>query len=535
MSREGYVKFAEEDYIALENDLAEKLRLFFESHINIYIYGAGDIGKRMYVFCQRHNLDGKIAGFLISDVKPSSSMFCGLPVLSVLELYPRANVGIVLSLAVRFHEKVRDLLKKKEIGDDDTLAFSVAEYEHIYRCNRRLSDGEAAQYLSLYPPKKYSGQSVKEWKRILLIAADAIGDEMINIPFIRNLRQNCSPGTKITAVVRPSVASFMKYCPYLDILIPCDLSEITGQTVEECAEKAKSFVEKYLQEESYDAVFLHGWFDVRLEYFLLALFSDAPIRIGYSERNNPRKSFCNKHFDQFLSLAATSTDVMNEVERDARLLEFLGARIFSLHLEFWTAPEDEIRVEQIFYQLGLQGRKVLALVPQALDPTRMWDKRKYLHLLQRVAASHNEAVFLIIGGKDASEVGDFLVREISLGKIVNLAGKTTLCEVAEIFKRCCMYIGCNTGLLHIAAAEGIPTVEIICHSEEGNPLEYPSPDRYRAWGNESYVIRPKKALPGCGATCYAGEAHCINQVKVDEVFTLVDNILKRRSGTYKGM
>ena len=108
---------------------------------------------------------------------------------------------------------------------------------------------------------------------------------------------------------------------------------------------------------------------------------------------------------------------------------------------------------------------------------------------------------------------------------MDLSGKTSLCEAAEILKKSFLYVGCNTGLLHIAAAVKTPTVQIMSNAENGDPLEYAALSRYRTWGNKSYFVRPKTALPGCGAACYMRKVHCIKQITVDEVRSLVDKIL----------
>lgn len=526
MLRKGYVKYELQDYIAFEEKLVETFRSYIEKHKRIYLYGAGATAAKVLKFLEKHGFSAKIDGFLVSSSQGNECSMNGLPVMTLEELNNVAEIGIVLTLLEEYHEDVIRRLQDKGIAD--YLCLNSAAYNHMYWSNHRLTKELLDQYKQYEAEPALARPDIHEWHNVLLICTDAIGDEVLNIPFIRELCRNLPTGSKITVVVQPAVEKMMCLCPYVDKVLVYNAKEYAGIDAQDGIEKSRRYAEQYLNSEQYDVVFLHGWFNVHVEYLFLAVFSTAKLRIGYSEQNMSHKTYCNTGFDAFLSFPVRSTAVMNEVERDLNLIPAVGGKIYSTALEFWTEENDEICARNFFEQYVLKDRKVVAIVPQAVDRARMWAWEKYAELMNKIISKYTDVFFLLMGGNDALKTCEKIIDILPQQSTLNLCGKTSLGEVAEIFKRCCLYIGCNTGLLHIAAAVGLATVEIICHSEEGDPLEYSSPERYRAWGNESYVVRPKKALPGCGATCYAREAHCINQITVDEVFEVVGKFLRER-------
>lgn len=525
MPRDGYVKYELSDYIAFEEKLIETFTSYIEKHKRIYLYGAGPTAAKVLKFLERYALSAKIDGFLVSSSQGNACSVNGLPVMALEELNNVAEIGVVLTLLEEYHEDVIRRLQDK--GISDYLRLNSAAYNLMYWSNHRLTKELLDRYNQYKAAHSLARLDIHEWHNVLLICTDAIGDEILNIPFIRELRRNLPRDSKITIVVQPAVEKLMRLCSYVDNVLVYDAKEYAGIDAQDGIEKSRRYAEKYLCSALYDVVFLHGWFNVHVEYLFLAVFSTAKLRIGYSEHNMSHKTYCNTAFDAFLSFPVRSTAVMNEVERDLNLIPAVGGKIYSAALEFWTEEKDEIYARNFFEKYALKARKVVAIVPQAVDRARMWDGEKYAEVMDRIISKYTDVFFLLMGGNDAMKTCEKIFGMLPQQSILNICGKTSLGEVAELFKRCCLYIGCNTGLLHIAAAVKLPTIEIICHSEEGDPLEYSSPERYRAWGNESYVVRPKKALSGCGATCYAREAHCINQITVDEVFEVVDKFLNQ--------
>ena len=118
------------------------------------------------------------------------------------------------------------------------------------------------------------------------------------------------------------------------------------------------------------------------------------------------------------------------------------------------------------------------------------------------------------------------IKEIALGQefeetfganIINLTDKITLRQAYVLFKKSRLYVGSDTGMMHIAAAANIPVVEISCHPKEGSLFSGYAPERFGPWRERRAVIQPGRFLPPCNAQCGAGMSHCISQITTDQV------------------
>lgn len=506
--------------------LEDELRTYHSSYTKVYIYGAGRFGCAMKKYLCKRKCD--VAGFVVTDVsKEKAEVIEGLPVVGIEEIEESCRageIGIILGVSPSFRQEIISLLEGK--GIINAYQPDVSLWEHIFHDGRTLSYEEAIYYKEKYPATGIKSANLTDWKSILVVSINNIGDVIMQVPFLRGLRKSCSSGTKITMIVQPTVASFLHYSGYVDELIEFNMQN-QAVDAKDCEEKICNFASEHLSGKKFDAVISLGWYYVLLEQTFLTLVSGAPIRIAYSEHGFPEKSLYNKNNDLLQSLAINSPMPEHEVKKNLHMLEVLGGKADSDELEFWISEEDKARADLFFNENRyLQGKKLIAVAPHANARDRMWNIKKYLELFQRISQAHNDVVFLVFGGGGAKDLNDVLEQSNAADRLINLIGRTSIGVMAGILKRCCLYIGSNTGPVHIAAAWGIPSVEIIPHPMDGNPVEYTSPLRYRAWGNKSYVVRPRTALSGCGGSCYARKAHCIEQIRVEEVFAEVEKAMK---------
>ncbi|MCZ6678550.1 MAG: glycosyltransferase family 9 protein [Candidatus Poribacteria bacterium] len=114
-----------------------------------------------------------------------------------------------------------------------------------------------------------------------------------------------------------------------------------------------------------------------------------------------------------------------------------------------------------------------------------------------------------------------LIQQIRLQMSVSsatLAGKTTLRQLAALLRRASLYIGSETGPLHIAVALGVPTVCIIGGGHYGRFFPYPQ---------VKYALPVTNRLScfGCEWHCHRSEAECITKVSVEDVWKATTRML----------
>ena len=121
----------------------------------------------------------------------------------------------------------------------------------------------------------------------------------------------------------------------------------------------------------------------------------------------------------------------------------------------WTGAEDQARARQLLPD----GRPIIALGPTANWAPKTWPAERFAALFQSLAAGPLPgaipAIFAGPGPEEAAMAAPLLA---ALPGAIDLCGRLSLPEVAACFGRAALYVGNDSGLMHLAAAAGTPTL-----------------------------------------------------------------------------
>jgi heptosyltransferase III len=121
----------------------------------------------------------------------------------------------------------------------------------------------------------------------------------------------------------------------------------------------------------------------------------------------------------------------------------------------WTAPEDRARAAALLPA----GRPVIGLGPTANWQPKVWPAERFAALFHALEngplAGAVPAVFAGPGELERAMADPLLA---ALPQAVDLVGRLSLPEVAACLSRCALFIGNDSGLMHLAAAAGAPTL-----------------------------------------------------------------------------
>jgi heptosyltransferase-2 len=363
-------------------------------------------------------------------------------------------------------------------------------------------------------------------RRILVVRLDRIGDVVMMSGFLRELRRGF-PTAWVTLVASPAALNLLEACPYVNEVRvlpqpPAWLSQSLKQGLRLI--RALQLGLGRLRGGGYDLAVAPRWDADSFASPLLCLLSGARWRVAYSERVNAEKARSNRGYDRFFTHTVDRRLCRHEVESNLDLLKCLGVEPAADQLEAWWTPEDAVRVEAVLHAAGLAGgERLVALAPGAAEANKIWPLSRFAEVGQWVRRAYGVRL-VIIGGEAERAAADTLGQVLGPAAI-RAAGLLTLRQTGALLKRCILFVGNDSGPMHLAAAAGIPVVAVSRCIRGGDPCRDQSPARFGPWGVPHRVLQPDQAAPPCGDRCLAPAPHCILEVSVPRVLTAIQALL----------
>jgi heptosyltransferase III len=121
----------------------------------------------------------------------------------------------------------------------------------------------------------------------------------------------------------------------------------------------------------------------------------------------------------------------------------------------WFSAEDSARAATLLPF----GQPVIALAPTANWAPKVWPPERFVALFQRLSDTHVQgAVPAVIAGPGETEAAMAQPVLQALPTAIDLVGRLSLPEIAAFLSRVSLLVGNDSGLMHLAAAAGTPTL-----------------------------------------------------------------------------
>ena len=150
-----------------------------------------------------------------------------------------------------------------------------------------------------------------------------------------------------------------------------------------------------------------------------------------------------------------------------------------------------------------------------------WGKENWRALLAMVAKQSPGRALLLVGAAEEAEASEFAAegwREQGGGPVVNLCGRLTPRESAAALAMADLFLGHDSGPMHLAAAVGTPCVAVFAARN--------LPRQWFPVGKQHRVVYHRVDCAGCGLeTCIEQGKMCLAGIGVDEVFQVVNSQL----------
>jgi ADP-heptose:LPS heptosyltransferase len=350
-------------------------------------------------------------------------------------------------------------------------------------------------------------QSPPAAERILVLRLGAVGDVVRTLPAVSRLRA-AYPGAEITWLVEPAAASAVQGQPWVDEVLvfprPALAQALRRRELARLSRELRPFL-RDLRRRRFDlALDFHSL----LRSALLARLSGARRRVGYAPP-------FSRELAHWLATdrALLSPRRASRFERNAALVDYLGVRAAPAPLPFAVDSRARARMEALL----APGRVPVVLHPGSSDgtPYKRYPARAYAAVARALAAQEGLPSVVSFGpGRDDRALARAVV-EASEGA-ARLAPETrSLPELAVLLASCRLFIGGDTGPLHLASLVGTPVVQLLGPTDPVENAPWP--------GTPSRTLRVPLACSPCRRGCPA--ALCMRSIPPEAVAAAARELL----------
>ena len=352
--------------------------------------------------------------------------------------------------------------------------------------------------------KELKAATTNGFKRILVARTDRIGDVVLTTPALKALRENC-PNSYIAVMVSPSAREIVEGNPYIDEVIVYSKDKANRGIAGFWRFAAK------LKKKRFDlAIILH----TKKRINLITYFADIPRRIGYKDKN----------FGFLLSDKIEDTrplGLKHEVDYCLDVLRNIGLEVKGRRLYVPLKKEALEWADKILRENDIaSGDKIALIHPGASCVSKRWMKEKFVVLANRLVEDYALKLVITASGVEDIACAGAIAKELRYPAL-NLAGKTSVAQLAGLLKRAAIFISNDSGPVHIASALGTPVVSIFGRNQAGL-----SPVRWGPIGARDKYLHKEVGCAVCLAhNCKIG-FDCLKAITVEDVLKAVDDILK---------
>jgi len=211
----------------------------------------------------------------------------------------------------------------------------------------------------------------------------------------------------------------------------------------------------------------------------------------------------------------------HETEYDMDLVRLLGVEgaAPAPRLPISTVTGEALDVLLRQHNISLV-RPLVVIHPGSSNPAKIWPRERYADLIRRLKTELGCDV-AVLGSRKERDLAESVIFKSGVDAI-NLSGKLTLKEVAAFLKKAVLFIGNDTGPMHMAAALGVPVIAIF-----GRNLAGVSPTRWRPIGHGNIVFHEDSGCFPCYDTECPYEYKCLRAIPVSSVFEAAKKIVEK--------
>jgi len=291
---------------------------------------------------------------------------------------------------------------------------------------------------------------LEDHDHVLLIRLGAVGDVLRTLPALHLIRASY-PAVRVAWLVEDLSRDLLLGHPEIDEVLRFPRRKLRDAAHPRILAGLLASVARDLRRRRFDVALD---FQGSIKSGLLALLSGAPRRVGLSPGHSRELSwlFTNEW-------VRPRERRLNRVERNLLIAEAIGARGDTIEMILPERPDEGRAAEDLLRSLNPRGLPVVVLSPGTSRRQRhkRWPAEHFSRLAGRLASDAG-ALVLVVWGPGEEELARSVAA--SSGGRAEVAPPTSLRLLASILRRAALFVGADTGPMHLAWSVGCPVLAL---------------------------------------------------------------------------
>lgn len=183
----------------------------------------------------------------------------------------------------------------------------------------------------------------------------------------------------------------------------------------------------------------------------LAWLTGAKRRIGADGTDG-------RELSKWFNNQRTLVNAEHVIDHYLGILQPLGIDKPAVRFDLPESEADQVYAQRLLTEGGLTPRRFAVLNPGAGWPSKIWPAERYGELAQRLRDEHGLSSLAVWGGKEEQPLADEIVAT-SHGA-AKLAPPTSIPQLGAVCRRAALFVGSDTGPMHLSVAVGTPTLSL---------------------------------------------------------------------------
>jgi len=321
-----------------------------------------------------------------------------------------------------------------------------------------------------------------------------LGDMLCAVPLLRALRATY-PEAHIALLARPLNSEILRGAPFLDEIIVYDKKKFV---------RSPFTVWRFgraLKRRRFDLAMTPSTVSMSVTSDVLTWFSGAKRRIGPAALNG-KKNLTAYFYNVAVNLDWRRDPTRHQTQRNLDIASILVLDPVSPELEIGLSDE-EIRQgrERITAKSG--GRDiVIGFHPGAAKIPNRWDALRFAEIANRCAEIYGAFIVITAGPDDDEPLHEMTLNMPNACLVMH---NEPIREVAAVISNCDLYVTNDTGMMHVSAGVGTPTLSLFGPTD---PLQWAPPgDQHR------FIL---------------GQGNSVEAISADKVWHVLTEMLRRQ-------